>query len=253
MIHYKNHYTKGKIDVKKPLDVVYPLKKKSQYEELRYSLRSLANIPHGKVYIAGAEFPSWGSDKLGFIPVPRIDGESRFDNAERNWLAACQFLGLSDDFIAMNDDFFIMKPIDEIPEYHNGELEAYMEYRKSLNDTHEVYLTAMQQTIQLLRERGIKQPIGYTLHTPMVMNKHLRLRLHEMFQYELSHSQFLLMKSLYGNLFDVGGEKHRDVKFLSDNFDKDETFLSTSDAMFKHEKLGEFIRDTFPEKSLYEI
>ena len=233
-------------------DVVYPLKKKSQYEELRYSLRSLKNIPHGRVFIAGVEVPSWAKNVI-HIPVERVDGESRFENAERNWLAACNDVRLSQEFIAMNDDMYFMKPLEYLPYYHDGELEGYMKYREQIGDTHENYLIAMQQTMKLLKEWKIERPLGYTLHLPMVMNKFRRIKLHVMFDYELSHGQFLLMKTLYGNLFECGGEQRIDVKYVNNNFDPDETFLSSNDAAFKYEKLGEFIRSKFPEKSPYEI
>lgn len=239
--------------MKRTLDVVYPLKKKSQYEELRYSLRSLKNIQHGKVIIAGAELPSWLSpNEVIWVPVQQVEGESKFENAERNWLEACKFNGLSDDFIAMNDDFYFMKPVKRLRYYHDGDLSEYIKYREELKDTSDNYMTAMQQTLKLLQEHGIKKPKGYTLHIPMVMNRHLRIKLHKMFEHELSHGQFLLMKTLYANIFDMGGKKHVDVKYHNDNYDADATFLSTNDAVFKHEEMGEFIRSTFSEKSQYE-
>lgn len=233
-------------------DIVYPLKKKSQYEELRYSLRSLKNIPHGRVFIAGEELPKWAKN-ITHIYVRRFDGESGYMNADRNWLEACMNNELSEEFIAMNDDMFFMKPIPELPYYHDGELAGYIKYRESLGDTHENYLIGMKQTLQLLREHGVEKPLGYTLHIPMRMKKSYRLALHGEFAREYNSGQLLLTKTLYGNLFHCFGTQRVDVKFINDNFDPDETFLSTNDPAFKYEKLGHFIRSKFPEKSEYEI
>lgn len=231
-------------------DVVYILAKKSQYEELRYSLRSLRNIPHGKVFIAGA-CPEWAQNVI-HVPVDRVAGETRYQNAERNWYGALTHPELSDDYITMNDDFYIMRPIDAIEYYHDGSLREYLKVLTERGATHPNYLNAMQITLDILRSHGIADPNGYLLHVPMIMNKQKRLELHDMFVNQIEHGEILLMRTLYGNLYDVGGTHMHDVKFLDGNFDHDLPFLSTNDPGFKYEAIGDFIRDTFSEKSEYE-
>lgn len=233
-------------------DVVYPLKRKSQYEELRYSLRSLQNVPHGKVWIAGEELPSWITG-VNHVRVERFPDDTRYSNAERNWIAACLQKDLSDEFIAMNDDFFIMQPIERVEYFHDGSLREYLKYRTETGDTHENYLTAMQMTIDLLKSHGIDDPLGYTLHVPMLMNKHNRLKVHDMFKKQLDNHQILLIRTLYGNLFDCGGTQMKDVKFVNNNFDNDDPiFFSSNDTSFKYERIGELIRAKFPKPSQYE-
>lgn len=232
-------------------DVVFPLKIKSQYEELRYSLRSLANVPHGRVFVAGAK-PEWLTNAIHIPVSPKGPQESRFQNAERNWMAACSHPDLADDFIAMNDDFFILKPVKSIRYYHDGPLQEYLEYRQSLGDTPENYLLAMQTAGDILRDFHVKDPLGYTLHVPMVMNKWHRLALHAMFERQINAGQILLMRTLYGNLFNCGGRRMIDVKFVNDRFSRRSTFLSSNDQSFKNGELGEFIRSKFPNKSPYE-
>lgn len=234
-------------------DVVYPLKRKSQYEELRYSLRSLKNVPHGRVFIAGHELPKWAKHVI-HIPVTRIKGENGFMNAERNWIAACSHPKLSDDFIAMNDDFFIMKPMDRINAYHDGDLKTYINYRVHLG-INENYEVAMRSALKFLQEMGIEKPVGYTLHVPMMMNKYKRINLHHMFRYEILRNSIVLMRTLYGNLYSAGGEEMIDVKMIDGReWEKyEDPFLSTNDPSFKYEKIGELIRSKFPEKSPYEI
>lgn len=233
-----------------PPDVVYPLKSKSQYEELRYSLRSLKNVPHGRVFIAGEKLPDWAKD-VTFIHVPRVKGETRFQNAERNWAAACSSPHLSDDFIAMNDDFFIMKPVEEIKPYHEGDLAECIKVRQKYGVS-ENYEVAMIKALDTLRERGIETPLGYILHFPMMMNKHKRQALHYQYKEEIDQGQIMLMRTYYGNIYQVGGEKSIDCKYINNNFDPNMTFLSSNDAAFKYEKYGEFIRSNFPKKSAYE-
>lgn len=233
-------------------DVVYPLVRKSQYEELRYSLRSLENVPHGRVFIAGAK-PDWLSDEVIHIPVPKIAGETRYQNAEKNWRNALSHPDLSEDFIAMNDDFFIMQPMPTIPYYHDGSIDEYIELREKLGDTHENYLNGMRITSELCKQFHVKTPLGYTLHVPMLMNKYKRLALTTMMRDRTDNGEIVLMRTLYGNLFNVGGERIPDVKYYDDSYDETLPFLSTTDPAFKYERLGDFIRAKFPVKSQYEI
>ncbi len=232
-------------------DVVYPLKKKSQYEELRYSLRSLQNVPHGRVFIAGAELPQWITNVV-HVPVERIPGETRYQNAERNWFRASDDHRLTEDFISMNDDFFIMQPIESVEYFNDGPLEPYIEARVD-EGIHPNYEVAMMTALNICKNWHIKKPIGYTLHVPMMMNKYKRMFLHNMFKTELDNNVILLMRTLYGNLFKCGGKHMIDVKFTNANFNKDTVFLSSNDQSFKNGELGEFIRGKFPNKSPYEI
>jgi len=230
-------------------DVVYILKRKSQYEELRYSLRSLRNIPHGKVFIAGA-CPEWAQNVI-HVPVEPISGESRYQNAERNWLGALTHPDLADDFIAMNDDFFIMKPIDELENWHDGDLMDHYKLRVEMG-AHPNYTTAMKIAYDRLRAAGVENPKGYTLHIPMFMNKYKRINLHHMYRHQILCGEIVLIRTYYGNLYELGGKQMLDIKFADDQFTGEETFLSTTDPSFKYERVGELIRETFADKSPYE-
>ena len=97
-------------------DIVYVVRAADKNEELRYSLRSLANLPHAKVWIAGY-CPSWVQG-VGVIPVKsRTHGHQ---HAKASLRAACEHPEVSDEFVYMNDDFFVMQPLDELPVMHRG-------------------------------------------------------------------------------------------------------------------------------------
>ncbi|MFF3129757.1 hypothetical protein ACFVRD_48125 [Streptomyces sp. NPDC057908] len=49
-------------------DIVYVVRPWNQNEQLRYSLRTLANLPHRRVWIAGY-CPTWVGPDVGRIPV----------------------------------------------------------------------------------------------------------------------------------------------------------------------------------------
>ena len=85
------------------MDIVYPYKRTPDDFELIYSLRSLVNVPHDRVVIAG-DRPSRVSDAVTVFPVLRV-GCDRYVSSTANIFAT----DVSGDFIVMNDDFFILE------------------------------------------------------------------------------------------------------------------------------------------------
>ena len=67
-------------------DIVYVVRPGERNEELRYSLRSLSNLPHGRVWIAGY-MPKWVTG-VEHIPSPAKPGSHV--HAKANLRAACQ-------------------------------------------------------------------------------------------------------------------------------------------------------------------
>ena len=68
------------------MDIVYPIKKTIKNEDLRYSLRSLCNIEHNKVFIIG-ELPDWVSEEVYYIPVQQ--NLDRYEATTNNIKIAC--------------------------------------------------------------------------------------------------------------------------------------------------------------------
>lgn len=104
-------------------DVVYTVREglPEEPEILRYSLRSLKNVPHGKVFVSGHK-PIWASDQVIHLPTtqmetPSEDGNGKFHNIGMNLEAALLDTRVSDNFYWFNDDMFIMKRIHSIPLY----------------------------------------------------------------------------------------------------------------------------------------
>lgn len=235
----------------KNLDVVYICKQAEVNEELRYSLRSIAeNLPHAQVFIAGY-MPRWVRG-VHHINVRQNQG-TKYKNAEANWAAACNDTRVSDDFIYFNDDFFVMKPITKIPVLHRGDLEKVIKYYEGINS--QDYLIGMKLTRDILRQLGREKGLkSYALHIPMVMNKTKRLQLQQIQGIINQKWEPVHWRTLYGNFYGLGGKEEKDVKIFADTmeFAKDATFLSTSDQTFRQGKIGEFIRSKFPNKSKYE-
>lgn len=221
------------------MDVVYVLREANWNPSLKLSLRSLNNIKHGKVFTVG-HTPVWVQNT---IKIDVKQGEDRFRNTTRNLIAACEHPELSDEFILMNDDFYILRQIDDIPVYHRGLLGPLAEaedggpYRKQRKEAYE-YLLSL----------GIEEPLNYDLHIPMVVNKHKMLEILKDLKKGHSHK-----RSVYGNIVRLGGEFMNDVKIHgNDDFDPTLPFLSSNTDAIDHGLLGKFLKKLFKEKSIYE-
>lgn len=128
---------------------------------------------------------------------------------------------MSDPFILFNDDFMIMRPIDEIPTLNLGLIRdvAASYFRQGLNGG---YAHGMLRTAELLETLGYENPLSFEAHVPMVIDKTLMLE-------ALNHGPYQ-RRSVYGNLAGLTGTTIRDVKIHGRNRSVPTgPFLSTSD------------------------
>ena len=233
-------------------DIVYLVKNDDINHELRYSLRSLKNIPHASVIIAGHK-PSWVKN---VIHIETDQKSHKYANSTNNLIAACNSDLVEQDFILMNDDFFIMKPLKELPVLHRGSIDGVIQYYASKGNN---YHKGMIQTRDLLVEMGIRDIKSYELHVPMLVNKGKMLTVMKL-RSQLGGDAIKAFhkRTFYGNYWRIGGETQADVKIhdereqYSDKWEQ-MTFMSTLDRSFEFGAIGRFIREKFSEKSEYEI
>lgn len=223
------------------LDVVY-LVRHGKNEELRYSIRSLVNIPHKDVYIVGHK-PDWAITKH----IKTKQNESPFTNTANNLKAACLSKDISSDFILMNDDFFIMKPLKSMQTYHRGTYKEVLKNTKSYS----AYTRNMGRTQKLLEGMGYENPLCYELHIPIVINKTKMLEALKLVESTVSKFN---KRSLYANMAGIGGRKMKsDVKVTDvKQAPPRTTFVSTTETSFNLGKVGNKIRNKFTERSVYE-
>lgn len=241
------------------MDIVYLVKHDpdNNSEELRYSLRSLRNIPHSNVIIVG-EKPDWVTN-VTFIPVAQ--SRTRYENVLANMNAAVNSNKVSDDFLMMNDDFFFMKPIQAMPVLNLGSLKVLISLYDQRYPGGSDYINKLKLLYSELLTQGFAQPLSFELHTPMVFNKHQMAQL--LLGTTISLNQF---RTVYGNYFNVGGKTIPDVKiFIEPQHNNDQyranpaqylvtqTFLSVTGGSFKRGIPGQFIRSRLTEKSDYEF
>lgn len=225
-------------------DIVYVVKPGDRNEQLRYSLRSLVHVPHRRVWIAGY-CPRWVRG-VGCIPV--APQHTKYASSTANLRAAASNPQVAEDFLYFNDDFFAMFPVKSVPVLHRGpvnRVEAYYATRGR-----GLYLRGLRETRDLLVELGHPAPLSYELHVPMPMTKS---RVREMLEVG-GHLPVLHKRTLYGNLYGLGGDQVPDPKVLtrSPRFPRDATFLSTMPDTFAHGQVGAHIRASFPVPGPYE-
>lgn len=234
------------------MDIVY-IYKSNGSDELKYSLRSLKNIPHRNVIISGDK-EEWFSDEiihLGRDSRRYYRARSKYSDAENNLLRALNYDGLSDEFILFNDDFFIMKQIKKVPDYNLGTLQECLNER--LARTGETkYTRAIRATIGYLRDLKIESPVNYSVHSPVVMSKTRRLAISRMINANAA-STILLARTIYGNLFTQQSEQTDDFKIYQLNSSPiDQKLISTDERSFEFGEVGKLIRERFGEACKYE-
>lgn len=232
------------------LDVVY-ICRDGDNEELRYSIRSVVqNLPHRKIWIVGGK-PRWYQGN--YIPVKQ--NGTKFQNARANINAIVNSDEISDDFVLMNDDFFIMSPIDRVKDYYCGHLDQKIQYFINKHPKSK-YTDLLMRSMKTLKRSGIANPIDYTLHIPMNMNKQ---KLKKVLSLSIS------WRLAYGNIHRIQAEyvslppnAARDVKiYIENNKLTDvssnplsEIYLSTEDRAFL--RMKKFFMTRFPNKTIYE-
>jgi hypothetical protein len=219
------------------VDFIY-INRDGENEELRYSIRSVVdNVLDANIWVVGGK-PDWYVGN--FVPVENVG--NKFKNITECYKAICNIAEVS-DFIAMNDDFFILEQMSDIPYLYDGLLIDKAELHGSLHGTTE-YFRVLTQANKALISMGINQPLNYDIHTPIKMNKEKLAKI-----VDLSYAP----RSLYGNIFNVGGREIQDVKVYR-NTPEDkifEYFISTEDNTFDvvYTKL---LKDKFNTPSKYE-
>ena len=226
------------------MDMVY-ICRKGDNEELRYSIRSVVkNLPEGRVWVIGYK-PDWYTGD--FIPLE--DKSTKFNNIRLALFEAARHPEISEDFVLMNDDMFIVEPVSELKNYNGGYLSDKIARYRQISPS-SMYVILLKNTFKQLKKMGIANPIDYDIHVPMIFNKTKLL--------EIAYLQFQPM-SLYGNIYQIASETITDVKRYASDSNMSALsckeikypFISTEDRSFDVVK-KEILGDMFIEPSSYE-
>lgn len=227
-------------------DIVYILKSDVKPDELRYSLRSVCkNFPYRKIWFYCGKPDGITPDE--YVPFNQR-GVMVWEKTTSTVEAICKNKDITEDFWLFNDDFFIMKPVTDMPTYYDKTLyRRIQQIEKKRGGAPSLYSYQLRLTRDTLMDNGYRT-YNYAVHMPMLINRTKGLKTIRAFP------KLHMFRSVYGNLWNVGGEQHTDVKIVDPKLKpkKDCDFLSTSDRPLAETEVGRFVMSAFPEKCKYE-
>lgn len=229
--------------------IVYLVGPDERNDQLRYSLRSLQNLPHDQVWIVGHK-PRWVKG-VQYLPVAQ--SASKHSNTWMN----LEELGKNgpETFYLFNDDYFLLHPMAEIPVFHRGSLRervAYYDRKPGLRN----WAARGRHTMRAFEKAG-RDPdsmFTYELHLPLPLEREqvsgAVAQLHAVRDIE---PRFYMKRTWVANWANLGGQQSQDCKVHSKwgNATLRGSFLSTSDASWSG-STGAALRVRFPAPSPYE-
>lgn len=169
--------------------------------EIRYSLRSMNAANVGWVGIAGPEMPAFLTG-IDHIKVAHRPDGNRYQNTQRQILAACVKEHVPDDMVLFNDDFMVRSPEtwNWTPTHRGAVLKR---------DTPNVWKKSIIDTVKWLEALGIPKPINYEGHTPFPFSK---MRAKDVLENMLKEKEILQFRTAYGNVNHIGGKQSPNAK-----------------------------------------
>ena len=242
----------------KSIDVVYVLGKGSNWRnnEIRFSLRALESNLKGirKVWIVG-EKPDFVKNVTHIQHPDELGGNNADGNIIRKVLRVCQEPTLTENFLFINDDHLIMKPVvaAEIPPYRKMDMAPLQDEYFQDNS----WRGRLWRTKNILLKKGYPA-FHFDCHVPIVFNKKLFPEVMSKFDYEKDTGYTI--KSLYGNVIHPDGPELKGEKvivfkpfILADiiNRVRNRTFVAFNDEGLKI-ALKQWLYNRFPMPSKYE-
>lgn len=189
------------------MDVLYTLGTGSIYQnaEIKTSIKLIRRYAKfNRIFVIG-ENPN--IEGIEFIPFK--DTMSRTRNVFRKLCEVAENSDISEDFLYMMDDVFVLKPIDieNYPMYHSGEIPDY----QVVNN----YLKEILNTKEFLKQYG-KPTLHYGVHCPIIYNKKKILEIDPMYwEYVNKYNRELNPRILYGNWFENDNKQFtKDCKLI---------------------------------------
>jgi len=235
------------------MDLVYLCKSiPTGNHELRFSLRSAErNLHFDKVFIVGYK-PEFLNDKVIHIPMPDVDKNKHINVARKIAEILCD-KRISDDFILMNDDFYILREYKKIPYYYNKSIREWT-WRAREKDMQSFHGMKWAAIVEDLYEHF---PDGkfFETHFPMVYNKQMLTDVIR--KYKLRETATI--RSHYCNEYKdkIEIEESKDYKIHDIDalrkLQEYKDFISTTNITANHPLFKSFIKSRFTKSSSYEI
>lgn len=224
------------------MDIVY-LCRTGENEELRYSLRSIKNMPHDQVWIFGGT-PNWVRN-LRHFRTPAW--ANKHETTQQSLRAACTNPKVSDPFILMNDDFYVMRPGGQPPIANRGTVREVIAQQEANGSGNSGYTEGMRQTLARLEQHGYADPLSFELHMPLIVHKQAMLDALDL----CAGIPVMHKRTAYGAVAGLRGRKFADVKIYRHGPIPNGRFLSTQDDSL-HRALP-LLQKAFPHPGKHEV
>lgn len=227
------------------IDIVIPLGNGSRFNdvELIYALRSVDKHLSGvrDVWIIG-QLPRWGASNIKHFPLDDIQAPAYKEwNIFQKVKTACMIDQISDDFLFMNDDHYLLHDFEakHFPYHYKKPLIETVQSRRSI----EGYWITLKNTLDLLGEHVM----NFDTHCPIMYNKEKFLNAFE----GLAWPDFGYgIKTTYCEHNGIKGEYYKDLKTDNPaNVTPDRLYFSSNRGSLD---LFRFLEKTFPNQSKYE-
>jgi hypothetical protein len=227
--------------------VLFPVRPGRYNVELRYSLRSLANIPHDGVIVSG--YVATNLRNVQAIHRPQRDG--KYANAWGNVYSALTVVD-DDELLLFNDDIYALSAADPTITYTAGPLNAVIAHKKKqgIGTRH---LTNVADVLD-------GDLLAYNLHVPMPINREAMIEVIDKYDVirQAKRHHIIDLRTLYGNHVQAGGTVIPDCK-VHNGSEKEfnskisdlHPYLSTADTAMKGFTL-KFLETMFPDRCEYE-
>ena len=219
---------------------VYPFRHSAWRDnELRYSLRSLEKhfAPLSGVLIVGDK-PDWLID-VDHLRM-RDPVASKALNIWAKLREVARYLGPGVEFIYMNDDFYLLKDCETMPDFYSGCMQS-----KIKRTPGSPWVKMLIETVEYLHGAGMPTR-NHAVHFPVICNTD---GLKELIG--IASENILSFRCLWGNIYGENPVEHRDVKLRRDGhkpIPDSWPCFSTGDQFRDHAKMTAL----YPEKSRYE-
>lgn len=230
------------------MDLVYVVGKNNLWgeHELRFSLRSAEKyLQFDRVIIVGHK-PTFLNSKVINIYLPDDKGH-KYLNVAYKIRELLKNKEISDDFIFMNDDFFLLKPFPVIPYYFNKTIKEWIE-RYPFNKGK--YYEQIEELYKAFPEGKF-----FETHFPIIYNKKMASDVIEKYQLKLT----LMLRSFYCNEYIdkiSPVEETKDYKIYNHHLITktfiDVPFVSSTNEISANSDFKNMMTSRFPQKSKYE-
>ncbi len=216
--------------------------------ELRYSLRSLDNIPHGRVWMVAPDIPDWVQEVTWreWIQLP----EKQLDISEK-YKALPHLHGPTDNVVVMDDDYYIIKKMRSVPLIYNMPMRA-----KAITRPEDDEMGAMlRNTLRLLLERNLGVPLAAVLHVPFpITRSKFPIHLEDgrgPYEWKTIYLNWAMSRGVRGksSLIDPKITEHQDIALV---LEYNDGFMSSMERVYDELGLDKISNKFFPKKCSYE-